>query len=301
MHTVESNSFTSVTIEEGLKKLKDEINPFYDGHLSKLGIKRKNAETIGEMMRRWDETISCSKIVKDQFDFLQNKYFEKIKSEDKQALINKHIETYSEYRISEKSKSFEQGYTNKGFRWFEEKKDFSLKDFILHNPETISPEVFDEAVKFVSFPTITESLIENAPKQERYFCYACEGYAYARYVAFLKEEQIKKTRKIKSEKSFSITEIAIAYYFLKIHIDKDNGRDILKKWSSYKSVEKLLQKRINSARELTEISENRTTDTKHLIALKGAKRLLAIVKDKKALNDIDRTISTFEANLKNRY
>lgn len=196
-----NNSYTSNSIEDGLKKMEGEINPFCNGHLSKLGIKRNHLETIGEMMERWGETIACSELANDSFEFLQSEYFDKIKREDKQVLINKHINQYtSKYRLSEKSTRFEEGYTNKGFRWFEEKKDFSLRDFILYHPETISDQVYDEAVKFISYPLITEALIENAPKQELYFCYACEGYAFAKYVSFLKEEETEEEENLPKKK-----------------------------------------------------------------------------------------------------
>ncbi|MGN6264763.1 MAG: hypothetical protein ACTHM5_03775 [Ginsengibacter sp.] len=201
MSPTQNNSFTSALIEEGLKKIQNEDNPFYDGHVSKWGIERDKSEKIGEMMGRWDETIASSKLANELFEFLQNEYFNKIKSEAKQGLIKKHIDSYNQYRINGNSMNFEAGYTNKGFRWFEEQKDFSLRDFILHHPETISDQVYDEAAKLISYPIITEALIENAPKQELYFCYACEGYAYAKYVAFLRDEEIKEKEKPPKKKT----------------------------------------------------------------------------------------------------
>ena len=107
-------------------------------------------------------------------------------------------------------------------------------------------------------------------------------------------KQVIKTKV--PDNNYSQRQIAIAYFVMQTPITKDNAEGILKKHSQTKSVPKLLQKRITKASEITNLSENKTTDTKHKQDLTAAKRLISGIKNKKAITDITSFISTFETN-----
>jgi len=114
----------------------------------------------------------------------------------------------------------------------------------------------------------------------------------------IKTEQLKRSPKINS---YSIKQIAIAYSIMNILITSENAETILKEHSKFTSASKLLQKRINKVSELSKISENKTADTKHLKDLQAAKRLMSGMKNKNAINDIDRVIAAFTTAYKNKY
>ncbi len=95
------------------------------------------------------------------------------------------------------------------------------------------------------------------------------------------------------ERDYTIPQIAIAYHFLKEPINQANAQEILERHSNYKSAAKLLQNRINRPSDLTKLSENPTSDTKHFNNLLAAKRLILGKKNKKAENAIADVIKVF--------
>jgi hypothetical protein len=183
---------TRLKIEQELKKLTKETNPFRKGHISKWGQVREKAETIGEMIKRWNETLADSKLVKDTIDFYKRNFLSELKNlSNKKLFIEGQISLHSKCKLSDNDLSTrsEIGYKNKGYRWGELGKNFSLKDFITYHPETANEHPYNYSILTVyhSFISI-ETLVEQAPLNELYFLYACEGYAEAKYVAFLKSE-----------------------------------------------------------------------------------------------------------------
>jgi len=109
-----------------------------------------------------------------------------------------------------------------------------------------------------------------------------------------------KTNKLKDNKSFTQRQIAIAYYILGITLNEKNYLEILKKHSETTS-SKILQKLIIKPKQLTILSNNKTTDTKHLRDLNEAKRLLSGIKKTNEVKLINGYINTFESNYKNEY
>jgi hypothetical protein len=108
------------------------------------------------------------------------------------------------------------------------------------------------------------------------------------------EKFISKSKSKFDKKNFSLKQIAIAYCIMGIPIDKFNAGSILKKYSNFVSIPKLLQKRVYKVSDLTKISENKSKDTKHLHDLKSVKRLLDGINFKHPKLDIDHIISEFE-------
>lgn len=105
----------------------------------------------------------------------------------------------------------------------------------------------------------------------------------------------------KQKKNYSQRQITIAYCVTNELITTENAAKILSTYSDTKSVEKFLTKRIFRVSDLTKLSGNKTTDTKHLNDLKAAKRLISGRKNKKAITDISRIITAFETAYNNRY
>ena len=114
----------------------------------------------------------------------------------------------------------------------------------------------------------------------------------------------KKTN-IKKEPSvlhtYSHPQIAIAYCLLGISINDENAENILTKHSNLKSWKKLVQKRITKKSDLTKLSRNKTSDTKHKKNLMAAKRLVSGINNKSAMDELDRIIAAFDANFKAEY
>jgi hypothetical protein len=104
----------------------------------------------------------------------------------------------------------------------------------------------------------------------------------------------------KGKKSYSLRQVCISYHFMG-GITEKNGAKLLKLHTRFKSVPKLLQKVITKASDLTTLSENKTTDTKHLNDLKAAKRLISGKKNKEALKRITHTITQFQTAYGNHY
>ena len=105
----------------------------------------------------------------------------------------------------------------------------------------------------------------------------------------------------KNVNSYSHKQIAIAYCITGETITSENAAEILNKYSETKSTDKLLQKRIFKVSDLSKLSENKTTDTKHLNDLRAAKRLLSGKKNKKAVSEISRIIIALETAFQNHY
>lgn len=195
---------TRIKIEQELSKLINEPNPFRNGHFSKWGQVKDKPETIGEMMQRWNGTLENSKLVKNLFDINQQEFLRITLNKNisqKKVIIDEQIHIHSKCKLGddELSSITEIGYKNKGYRWFESGNDFSLKDFITYHPETISDQVYYKQI-ITSFHNSRssqsiETLAEQAPLNELNFLYACEGYATAKYVDFLKNEFGKTTNK----------------------------------------------------------------------------------------------------------
>lgn len=112
--------------------------------------------------------------------------------------------------------------------------------------------------------------------------------------------KIPKEKKGKNEKKYSQRQVAIAYFIKGVLINEDNYLELLEKHTSTKS-KKILQKRINRTSDLTRLSFNKTTDTKHLNDLFEAKRLLSGMKDKSAVKSLNSIISTFQSNYNIKY
>ncbi len=102
------------------------------------------------------------------------------------------------------------------------------------------------------------------------------------------------------EKRYSQRQVAIAYFLKGILINEDNYLELLEKHTSTKS-KKILQKRIYRNSDLTKLSFNKTTDTKHLNDLLEAKELLSGMKDKEALKSLEVITSTFQSNYNIKY
>ena len=120
-------------------------------------------------------------------------------------------------------------------------------------------------------------------------------------------ETKKKATEIKNSlnKNFSHKQINIAYCIMGITISAENSAKILSLHSQTKSIIKFLSKRQFKTTEFTQLSENQTTDTKHLQDLKAAKRLISGMKkqtkNKNAITDIKRIITAFETSFNNKY
>lgn len=111
-----------------------------------------------------------------------------------------------------------------------------------------------------------------------------------------KDFKPKKKSSSKSKEKFNQTQIAIAYFFRKGKaITTDNYSEILEEHSTTLS-DKILQKRIKTISELTEIKATKTASTKHLKNIEAAKRLLMVVKDENAIKSLDTVLSTFRSN-----
>jgi hypothetical protein len=100
------------------------------------------------------------------------------------------------------------------------------------------------------------------------------------------------------KKGYSQRQICIAYCIMNIHITKENAKKILKEHSATTSIDKLLQKRILNENELTKLTGNKTSDSKHFLDLKKAMRLVSGMKKYEAVIKIKEIIQTFEKKYK---
>ncbi|GFD92204.1 hypothetical protein KUL156_41790 [Alteromonas sp. KUL156] len=103
-------------------------------------------------------------------------------------------------------------------------------------------------------------------------------------------------KKKKDEELYSPKEIKIAFFCLGEKITEENYLKILKKYSSSRS-NKILQNPIYKSNQLTRLSGDKGSNTKHLKSLKNAQRLLSGINDSGALKSINQYISAFESNL----
>lgn len=207
MDTKKNNSLTSTWIEEGLFRMKEEANPYWYGSNFEIGIENSKPETIGDMMERWSESLADSKLTNQIFDSLKNDYLKTLESgATKLQLIEDLIKKYETHKLNKLAGNFKEGYINKGYQWYEKNYNFSLKDFVLHHPETISCEF--EATSNLDL-MVTETFIENSPRQEKYFKYACEGWVYAKFVDFLNNELNLAKQNVSPENSIQFIEITL--------------------------------------------------------------------------------------------
>lgn len=113
-------------------------------------------------------------------------------------------------------------------------------------------------------------------------------------------QQAKTSKKRTAKNKYSQRQVAIAYWAMGKLIDKDNYQELLKKYTNTISI-KILEKRIYKGTDLTNLSENKTTDTKHLNDLLAAKRLLISVKNKKGISEIKPIIKAFQTSYNFKY
>ena len=116
-----------------------------------------------------------------------------------------------------------------------------------------------------------------------------------------KKKNEKDIEELKNQKKFSHQQIAIAYCALGVHIDSENALQILQKHSNYKSIKKLMQKRVRKLGDLTETFESKAANTRRLQDLQAAKRLLSGENNDQAVKDLSAVIQTFEQNLDDNY
>ncbi len=115
-----------------------------------------------------------------------------------------------------------------------------------------------------------------------------------------KPKEITKKITVKSENNFSMKEIAIAYRLMDIKINEMNALAVLVEHSINRSATKLINTIILPS-QLSILSGNKTTDSKHLASLLGAERLLLSKKEMKSQSSIRLIIKAFEGNFSNKY
>lgn len=114
-------------------------------------------------------------------------------------------------------------------------------------------------------------------------------------LARLEETHVRKDAGSKHETmSFSLKQIAIAYFLMGITITKENAAGILKKHSDLKSADKLIQKRVYKMKDLITVSQHKASDTRHLKDLEQAERLINGTKNRKAKTAIKSVIVDFK-------
>jgi hypothetical protein len=116
-----------------------------------------------------------------------------------------------------------------------------------------------------------------------------------------KIHEVKKNLIKKSDKEYSLKEVAIACFAMGITLTNDNYKEYVTKYCPNKDGAKIVQKRINRTTDLTNITENKSADSKHLKALMGAKRLLSGIDNRKAIKELDHYIQAFQVNFDNHY
>ena len=127
------------------------------------------------------------------------------------------------------------------------------------------------------------------------------GIDFLNELKILRESKSPQQKKeLNKDNSYSQKQIAIAYYVMGITITEKNAKGIIEKHSTTKS-KKILQKLITKTNQLTVLTNNKTTDTKHLRDLKEAKRLLSGIKMKKSKHDINFIITAFQTSYDNKY
>lgn len=111
-------------------------------------------------------------------------------------------------------------------------------------------------------------------------------------------QQIKKinSKNSKELNNFSYKPIAIAYCILGVYLTAENAEGILKLHSKFRSVNTLLKNRIEKPSVLTKSQGGKTANTKHLMALNEAKRLLKGMNKKVAVKTLSSTIIAFQVN-----
>ena len=129
--------------------------------------------------------------------------------------------------------------------------------------------------------------------------------------SYLKEHQSKQLpsyppisinkSNTEQEKNYSLRQVAIAYAVMGVQITNDNASEILNKHTIYRSVSKLLAKRVYRVNDLINTTGNKTVDTKHLKNLEAAKRLISGMKNKEMEKSISCIITAFQNNFNTTY
>ncbi|MFT5213417.1 MAG: hypothetical protein ACI9WV_001139 [Patiriisocius sp.] len=109
----------------------------------------------------------------------------------------------------------------------------------------------------------------------------------------------KQTKK-GAKNNYSQKQVAIAYFFLDIPINEGTYLEIITKYTTTTS-NKILQKLITKNSQLTTVTGNKTSDTKHKTDLIKVKGLLSGIKNEKALDDLNEVITTFQDNYDKYY
>jgi len=188
------------------------------------------------------------------------KYLQDGKFEDFRSEIYRELKINSESILNNKSIDTQIERFEKGINEFENSNFYNLMEAI---------EGFDK------------STMSNGIKLKEI------AIDFLNELKILRESKSPQQKKeLNKDNSYSQKQIAIAYYVMGITITEKNAKGIIEKHSTTKS-KKILQKLITKTNQLTVLTNNKTTDTKHLRDLKEAKRLLSGIKMKKSKHDIN--------------
>lgn len=150
---------------------------------------------------------------------------------------------------------------------------------------------------------------------ERYFktdnlqlIYECE--IISRNIEYLKErvqdiespkpkENNKKKKQLNNK--FSYKAIAIAFRLSGIDLNIENAERHLKKYSDQENPDVIQMIRVRDKHmdkeEMTNLTEDKSADTKHFKCLKEAERLISLLKSQKGKNEINRIITAFVSKI----
>lgn len=124
-------------------------------------------------------------------------------------------------------------------------------------------------------------------------------YVYVIYY-FLKwlndKSVIKNKLHSQTNKTYSLTSIAIAHRIMKIRIQNENAQPILKEFSHFKSCEKLIAKWNMYKTIPIKSSGNKGSDTKYYNTLLEVKELISGKNNPAATSEINRIIAAFDTD-----
>ena len=200
-------------IEAGMQEMGEDKTGFRQhSHPANWSQPSQKPETYAELMQRWDVIIADSKLAKDKFERLKSEYLKKIDNgAKKESLIQRDIDKYNLTKMPKRLEDgfmLKDGFMSKGYIWFEDASDFSLKDFVLYHPETISEQVYDEKKAVILDGRCIDTYVEQGQKRTE-ISFACEGYAYAKYVDFLETELLGKSPGVLKLRPQTLKEIFI--------------------------------------------------------------------------------------------
>ncbi|MFT4153700.1 hypothetical protein [Parafilimonas sp.] len=159
--------------------------------------------TVGEvawLVERWNKPIAESEYTIEAYNDLVKGF----NSENIEILIDDTI-------INVKAKG---GYTYKGFMLYPDWKT-TLRDFILYEDETLTPEVHVSVHKiFFSRDRTDKDFLVSALKARDKFKIVCKGFAIAKYIDFLKVEAEKLKQPTKAANKINAPVIATFCYLL---------------------------------------------------------------------------------------